>query len=103
MQENYRAVLNSMMKHGIPIPHNGVLHRCLSVIAPDIDESEIQITDPCPSSMKHKPPHKELMPYIASHLSMVGSSSVNCIYIYMLRAYIRSPLHAYIYIYMYKE
>lgn len=81
MQENYRAVLNSMMKHGIAIPRNGVLHRCLSVIAPDLEESEIQITGHCPSSKTHTPPYKELMPSIA--VTPEHDRSIHVLYVYV--------------------
>ena len=49
-QDNYRAVLISMMKHSIPLPQNGVLRKCLSVIAPELEEPIVPSTGGPPSS-----------------------------------------------------
>lgn len=43
-QDNYRAVLFSMMKHSIPLPKNGVLRKCMAVIAPELEEPIVPST-----------------------------------------------------------
>ena len=66
-----------MMKHKIPIPRNGVLNRCLSVIAPDLDKSTILITSPPrPSTSKLGVVDQELSPHTLMFVNILNSSIV---------------------------
>lgn len=51
-QDNYRAVLSSMMKHSIPLPKNGVLQKCLAVIAPELEQPIVPSTGGPPSTVE---------------------------------------------------